>query len=45
MDPDPYRDTRKTCLGGGVHCPRASSYGWFPCEPGLASPSQVYSCA
>jgi len=21
-DPDPYRDTGKTCLGGGMHCPR-----------------------
>jgi len=19
--PDPYRDTGKTCLGGGMHCP------------------------
>ena len=28
MDPDldPYRDTGKTCLGGGImHCPSASS--------------------
>jgi len=24
-DPDPYRDTGKTCLGG-VHCPSASSF-------------------
>jgi len=24
-DPDPYRDTNKTCLGGGMHCPNASS--------------------
>jgi len=24
-DPDPYRDTSKTCLGGGMHCPNASS--------------------
>ena len=24
-DPDPYRDTVKTCLGGGVHCSSASS--------------------
>ena len=24
-DPDPYRDTGKTCLGGGMHCPSASS--------------------
>jgi len=23
--PDPYRDTGKTCLGGGMHCPSASS--------------------
>ena len=22
--PDPYRDTGKTCLGGGMHCPGAS---------------------
>jgi len=25
MDPDPYRDTVKTCLSGGMHCPSASS--------------------
>ena len=25
-DPDPYHDTGKTCLGGGMHCPSASSY-------------------
>ena len=24
-DPDPYRDTGKTCLGVGMHCPSASS--------------------
>ena len=24
-DPDPYRDTGKTYLGGGMHCPNASS--------------------
>jgi len=24
-DPDPYRDTCKTCLGGGIHCPSAFS--------------------
>ena len=24
-DPDPYRDTGKTCLGGGMHCPCDSS--------------------
>jgi len=23
--PDPYGDTGKTCLGGGMHCPRAFS--------------------
>ena len=23
---DPYRDTGKTCIGGGVQCPSASSY-------------------
>jgi len=23
-DPDPYRDTSKTCLGGGMHCPSSS---------------------
>ena len=22
--PDPYRDTGKTCVGGGMHCPSAS---------------------
>jgi len=22
---DPYRDAGKTCLGGGMHCPSASS--------------------
>ena len=29
MDPDPYRDTDKTCLGGGMHCPSASSCIFF----------------
>jgi len=24
-DPDPYRDTDKTCLGGGMHCSSASA--------------------
>ena len=24
--PDPHRDTSKMCLGGGVHCPSASSF-------------------
>jgi len=24
-DPDPYRYTGKTCFGGGMHCPSASS--------------------
>ena len=24
--PDPYCDTGKTCLGGGMHCPSASSF-------------------
>jgi len=24
MDPDPYLDTGKTCLGGGMHYPSAS---------------------
>ena len=28
-DPDPYRDTGKTCLGGGMHCPRASSLTYY----------------
>jgi len=23
-DPEQYRDTSKTCLGGGMHCPSAS---------------------
>ena len=26
-DTDPYGDTNKTCLGGGMHCPNVSSYG------------------
>ena len=26
MDPDPYHNTGKTCLGRGMHCPSASSY-------------------
>jgi len=26
MDLDPYRDTSKTCLGGGMECPSASSF-------------------
>jgi len=25
-DLDPNRDTGKTCLGGGMHCPSASSF-------------------
>ena len=25
-DPDPYHDTGKPCLGGGVHCPSASGF-------------------
>jgi len=25
-DRDPYRDTGKTYLGGGMHCPSASSF-------------------
>jgi len=25
-DPDLYRDTGKICLGGGMHCPSASSF-------------------
>ena len=25
-DPDPYRDTGKKCLGGGMHCHSASSF-------------------
>jgi len=25
-DPDPYRDTGKTCLDRGTHCPSASSF-------------------
>jgi len=29
-DPDPYRDTSKTCLGGGMHCPSSSNFlGFF----------------
>ena len=40
-DPNPYRDTGKTCLGGGMHCPSASSFSsvvpiviLFPCFNG-----------
>jgi len=29
-DPDADRDTGKTCLGGGMHCPNASNYNIFP---------------
>jgi len=28
-DSDPYHDTGKTCLGGGMHCPSASSSQLF----------------
>jgi len=28
-DSDPYRDTGKTCLDGGMHCPSASSFFLF----------------
>jgi len=28
-NPDPYRDTGKTCLGGGMHYPSASSFLMF----------------
>jgi len=24
-DPDPYSDTGKMCLGGGMHCPSATT--------------------
>jgi len=24
--PDPYHNTGKTCFGGGMHCPSASSF-------------------
>jgi len=29
-DTDPYRDTGKTCLDGGMYCPSASSLLHFP---------------
>jgi len=25
-NPDPYRDSGKTCHGGGMHCPSPSSF-------------------
>jgi len=28
-DTDPYRDTGKTYLGGGMHCDSASSYNYY----------------
>jgi len=28
-DPDPYRDTGKARLGGGMHCPSASNFFIF----------------
>jgi len=29
-DPNPYRDTRQTCVGGGMQCPSASGlFIWF----------------
>jgi len=36
-DPDPYRDTGKTCLGGGMHCPSSSSFYVFSFCFGLMS--------
>jgi len=27
-----YRNTGKTCLGGGIHCPSASSFMWARLE-------------
>ena len=34
MDPDPdlHHDTGKLCLGGGMHCPSASSSNWYWCS-------------
>jgi len=31
-DPDPDRDTGKTCLGGGMYCPSASSLCYYFCH-------------
>jgi len=31
MDPDPYRNTGKTYLGGGMHCQSASSVIFYYC--------------
>ena len=28
-DPDPGRDTGKTCLDGGIHCPSASIHYYY----------------
>ena len=37
MDPDPYRDTGKMCLGGGMHWPSASSFKRFTVKRFLCS--------
>jgi len=50
MDTDPHRDTGKTCLGGGMHCPSAASSpsvppsfkGRFPGKPGFAGSPDVF---
>jgi len=35
LDPDPDRDTSNTCLGGGMHCPSASSIPTFTVRLGF----------
>ena len=36
-DTDPYRDTGKTCLGGGMHCHSASSFFYSARNARIAS--------
>ena len=44
-DPDPYRDTGKTCLGAGMHRPSVSSLLNVVGIPGKAFDFQnVYAC-
>jgi len=40
LDPDTYHDTDKTCLGGGMHCPSASSF----CYALVSTTTYLLSC-
>jgi len=42
-DTERYRDTGKTCLGGGRHCPSASSFHWVRLQRTRAHPRVVWT--